>query len=86
LGYNDKYDTAFKTAEDVAYYVKELNVSSVTFKSTFNYKSVHYGDIREWRIQAWKGNYAQLGAGAVGVFILIATFLNPHLIPRFMIK
>jgi hypothetical protein len=71
FGYNNIWDFFFKTGEVISGIIPPFNVSQDAFYSTFR------EDGKFWRIEAWKGNYMNMGVGAeIGIYT--TTFLPIH--------
>jgi RHS repeat-associated protein len=69
-GYNDSYDKVFDIGEWITGIFPSFNVSYLKFISRFNTnKAGEKGSELQWRIEGWKGNYANMGVGAeIGIY------------------
>ena len=62
-GYNNFYDTVFEIGEYITERLPSFNVTHDKYKAEFNYGG------KTWRIEGWKGNYANMGIGTeVGLY------------------
>ncbi|MDR3224700.1 MAG: Ig-like domain-containing protein [Clostridiales Family XIII bacterium] len=78
LGYNNLWDWLFEQGGEITETHEEFNVSHVKFISYFSYPN-YAGKNKDWRIEGWKGNYMNMGAGAeIGLYYKKSDSRLPH--------
>jgi len=81
LGYNNLWDWFFEQGGEITETKEDFNVSHVKFISNFSYPDYtgKEENMKDWRIEGWKGNYMNMGAGAeIGLYYQNPDSIVPH--------